>query len=92
MAQALETKRLICKNVYWEGYDGYTMYVCMYACADYDWLIMYKCTNFCEINIQNCRQESDFQFVTYCLFEVPALVDCKCVCLGYDRDNVDFVM
>ena len=25
---------------------------CMYACTDYDLLIMYKCVKFCEINIQ----------------------------------------
>ena len=24
---------------------------CMYACTDYDLLIMYKCVNFCEKNI-----------------------------------------
>ena len=27
---------------------GYTVYECMYACTDYDLLIMYKCANFSE--------------------------------------------
>ena len=26
---------------------------CMYACTDYDLLIMYKCVNFCEMNIHS---------------------------------------
>ena len=26
---------------------------CMYACTDYDLLIMYKCVKFCEINIHS---------------------------------------
>ena len=30
---------------------------CMYACTDYDLLIMYKCVKFCEINIHS--------FITY---------------------------
>ena len=26
---------------------------CMYACTDYDLLIMYKCVKFCDINIHS---------------------------------------
>ena len=32
---------------------GYTVYEGMYACTDYDLLIMYKCVNFCEMNIHS---------------------------------------
>ena len=85
--QAQETKthlqECVMRRLWACNAHGYMVYECMYACTDYDLLIMYKCVNFCEIFIHSfSSQWCCLRHCRPCLPLVCELIQC---CL-HDKD------